>query len=320
MSLTEQCTTPYEVSLSLDPILAANRLIFPDPARGRGLELNPNPTNWLALRRNCTSYDPYELGKVDCTSLIRQDEPALLRALSQTCRSLRAFALSRLWSVAHVDTVEQVGRMRETLRASPCIGPCVRSFRFAWAPAEEWYACKDNAEEKISVADAAFRDTRQMWLDLKHKYGYAEQHVVERTGRTRALIPKAYVMHNGARYLNPAKPPLLDPLNRHLVASYDWTARCGLSGPDGKGEDRLIKSAQQLTDCLTEIVSQLTSLETFVWRTRHYEMPPGVIDALAKLITLKRCEMLAVSLEGDIHLGESGVSVPALEHRSVVLT
>lgn len=73
-------------------------------------------------------------------------------------------------------------------------------------------------------------------------------------------------------------------------AAYDWQqvpegSLRGL-GPDGKGFDEHITSAQQFTECITEVTSLLTSLDSFDWDTVVTPMPRGVIDALARLDAL----------------------------------
>lgn len=51
-----------------------------------------------------------------------------LRALSQTCRSLRAFTLPMLWAECHISRVAELPRLVQTLRSSPHIAGYVRSF------------------------------------------------------------------------------------------------------------------------------------------------------------------------------------------------
>lgn len=41
-----------------------------------------------------------------------------LRVLSHTCRSLRAYALPLLWGVVHVDTLDELGRLRDAPRGT----------------------------------------------------------------------------------------------------------------------------------------------------------------------------------------------------------
>lgn len=63
----------------------------------------------------------------------RQDTMTTLRSLSNTCRKLRALALPALWSAVDVSTIDELGRLRETLRVNPSIALLIRQFPFMWS-------------------------------------------------------------------------------------------------------------------------------------------------------------------------------------------
>lgn len=52
------------------------------------------------------------------------------------------------------------------------------------------------------------------------------------------------------------------------------------SGPDFAGEHPTIKDATQFNDCFTEVISQLTSLETFRWESDLTPIPADVFEIL----------------------------------------
>lgn len=50
----------------------------------------------------------------------------------------------------------------------------------------------------------------------------------------------------------------------------------GGKGPDGKGDDRLVKNPRRLVSAMTAVFSQLTSLQSFEWSTPVFAVPAGV--------------------------------------------
>lgn len=213
------------------------------------------------------------------------------RALSETCKILRAIALPLLWSSIRVDSIAQLGRLRESIRVSAHLAQHVRSFTFAWTLAADKHAIRyineeyqENAES-LSLLELAFRNRSQMFASLAHSYGKELKRIVEREARNGSLHSKEYFDHpryGGIHDLD--EPLLLDDADPSLVESYDWTAPRGI-GPDGRGEDRHIKTSEQLTDCITEVVDQFKVLESFRWLSNVFAMPSGVFNALRRLAT-----------------------------------
>lgn len=76
------------------------------------------------------------------------------------------------------------------------------------------------------------------------------------------------------------------------------------NGPDLKGEDRLIKSPQQFNECIADVITQLTSLETFVWCTLLAALPIRACSALASLTSLTSLRLTFDSSRGTCHAGE----------------
>lgn len=260
------------------------------------------PTHWLAIRTAIeTPTNMPEQLKEQANSLIEQ--LLSLRALSQTCKRLRSYTLPLLWASASVDSFDEVGRLRETLRHSPGLAAHIRSFRFTWNPEWiqywEWYS-KGDTRKQYKPLDLAFRNRYKMWLDLGRKLGAEIEHriTLERNPR-----PQAFFKHRGIESCAPGKPPLIDGRDPKEVSSYDWSApRLGdISGPDGKGEDRLIKNPKDFNSCIIEICSQLTSLEAFSWQSSQIPLPRAAFDALAKLPRLARLHPRLLMDNGDVH-------------------
>lgn len=97
-----------------------------------------------------------------------QETLRTLRALSQTCTRLRAFTLPLLWAILHVATIDELARLRETLRVSPHLARYARSFCFMWDMGDElrsdrkrWF--EPYAPEEGSLLDFAFRNRTKLW-------------------------------------------------------------------------------------------------------------------------------------------------------------
>lgn len=197
-----------------------------------------------------------------------------------------------------MNEVEELGRLLETLRASPSIARHVRSFVFLWDVGLDlaWYkswAKTTNA----TVLELVFSDRFAIWDNLRQSLGCEAQ--------AHSDDDELYFTHDGKTHYAPGY--LLPNINRAARYGYDFNhdePRLGCSGPDGMGEDRLIKTPEQLQDALVELVRSFTSLETFGWRT-FIRMPQGVFDALASLSTLTSLHIDLHSYGGVAHARES---------------
>lgn len=123
-----------------------DRLILPDPTSFEGISIDdPVPQRgdeWLPVKSD--SYRIYWPTDEDVEGLLAAR--ATLRSLSQTCRVLRELALARLWSIVHVQSAQELGRVHESLKITPSIASHVRSFCFLW----DFYFC-ENRQEHDSV-------------------------------------------------------------------------------------------------------------------------------------------------------------------------
>lgn len=186
------------------------------------------------------------------------------RALSQTCRRLREFALPSVWARIEVKTVKQLGKLRELLRGVPTIVPLIRSFRFLW----------DMNGECTQAHLAMFKDEEGTLLELafRNRVRTFNRRVEEADDDFLAGEHMFTLQNRGFRSLGRAGPA--------------WPAGKGGIGPDGTGQDKIVKNAKQFTQCVIEVVGKLTSLETFGWEAPVTTMPRGVFDALARLKAL----------------------------------
>lgn len=199
----------------------------------------------------------------------------MLRALTQTCHLLRAIALPRLWALVQVHSVEELGRLRETLRASPEIAQHIRSFSFVWGMGGS-FNFEGFPTDAGTTLDLAFRDRWKLWNDLRRQH--------RRRVQWNAHYEQWEFMHADVRY---AAPGQLPAPRSHKVTKQDWQYACaqrvGGCGPDDNGEDRLIKNATQFNDCVNEIVTQLSSLEAFGWFSFVAQVPQAALNALRSL-------------------------------------
>lgn len=158
-----------------------------------------------------------------------------------------------------------------------------------WRSNFDDYSYHKYGDGQLTLLDLAFRDRLQMWKDLVEKHNAQTQlEMYDMMSDFLSPSPKArlYFEHDGDRYYEPSEPPLAtEPTGGSM---FKWDKRVGGVGPDGKGEDKLIKTAAQFIECCEEIVAQLSSLETFRWNTYITPMPPGIFESLAKLTSLKR--------------------------------
>lgn len=110
------------------------------------LKISPDATNtassaslqrWLPIKPRWIRGDYYYFGlppSAKEADLHLQNSLKALRSLSNTCRKLRAFVLPELWATVDVATIDELGRLRETLRVSPSLALHIRQFSFLWQP------------------------------------------------------------------------------------------------------------------------------------------------------------------------------------------
>lgn len=212
------------------------------------------------------------------------DACILLRSLARTCRSLRAFAMPLLWSIVHVDSISELGRIRDILRLSPDIAKYIRCFCFLWNLDDPYGLTiyEDYPTSYGAILDMAFRDRTQMWKDLAQELGCEierdppESYFEINKGTSEAkIIPEPGQTYEKADY-GPSDDGRWD---------YD-APRVGTHGPDGDGEDKRIKNAEDFNSCILEIVSKLSCLETFGWSSIVTPIPVEVFAVLANLSNL----------------------------------
>lgn len=209
-----------------------------------------------------------------------------LYSVSHTCRTLRAFAKPLFWTVERwrwvvIRTVKGLGRLRDALRFMPHLAEKVRHFTFSWdmhgeyrwklEPGRQVGTCEKLGTEYVTLLEMTFIDRGALW-DRAQEASGAE------------LVGSAHASHfEDARqqYLQPGRPP---PSRED-----DWKPCINIerSGPDGMGEGPRVNSAEDFTDCLTEIVAQLSKLREFRWQTHVTPIPLGASEALNKARSLK---------------------------------
>lgn len=215
---------------------------------------------------------------------------ATLRSLTQTCRTLRALALPRLWEHVHVFSVAELGRLREVLRASPEIAQHIRSFVFAWEIHDD---CSSFPAKEGTKLDLAFKDRWRVWALLRQQY--------KRPVQWDAEHQQWAFTHDGVRYPAPGTCPSFEGTQS---TKQDWlsasTERVGGHGPDGEGEDRVVKNADDFNSTAIEIVTQLSSLETFKWSCNVASLPAPACEAL------KQCTLTSLTY-GYIERGRESI-------------
>lgn len=157
-------------------------------------------------------------------------------------------------------------------------------------------------EEAGSLLELAFMDRQSLWEDLLRKYDGK----LECEGGVDTSFVK-WFRHDGREYLAPGRtPPFEVHVDDAVYHDYDpYTRNEGGNGPDGKGEDKLVKSPADFNACITEIVEQLTSsLQTFGWKCPVTTMPAESLAALAKLEGITALHIDASSLRGLVHACE----------------
>lgn len=226
------------------------------------------------------------------------------RSLSQTCRRLRTFALPLVWAWVEVQTVKQLGELCELLKTVPSIAPLIKSFNFCWDMDGDCTRLRLAAfpHEQGTTLDLAFRDRLEMF-DQAMKADGAEPYLYEELDDAGYYVGMALCC-NGQTCTAPGEGPDWRAFQED-PAGYDWRSGEGGRGPDGNGEDELIKNADQFTQRITEIVSKLTSLKAFAWETPVTPMPRGVYDVLAQLASLERLSLVFSTYRGNLSDCES---------------
>lgn len=200
-----------------------------------------------------------------------------------------------------VRTVKQLGELRELLKSQPQIASLIRSFRFIWDMGGDSHEWKLRAFRQGTALDLAFCDRLQLWDDLMKEPG-ADAEIEGADG---------FVDYNKSLTQPPGEGHDWEAAAAVGPADYDWLAGTGGRGPDGKGEDRLIKNAEQFAECITEVVSMLSLLQTFGWETGVTPMPRGVFDALARLTTLMDLRMAFSTYRSNVSECEFVILHPA---------
>lgn len=186
--------------------------------------------------------------------------------------------MPHIWHCVDVETVKQLGKLRELLEASPSIALHIKDFSFSWSMGEDYMWFDDYPQETGTLLELAFRDRFQVWDDLR-----TELEATAKWHRDESP-PILYFKHGGVEYTAPGRCHAVEGQFRQL--KYDRKApREGADGPDGDGEDERIKTPEQLIDCAVEVVGKLASLQKFSWTTPVLPMPAGVFQALSNLTT-----------------------------------
>lgn len=290
------------------------RLFVSDPVTSHGFKVDgvhgSHDPHWLAIRQDWSRRDE------DFTA---KETLATLRSLSQTCKSLRVFALPLLWTICQVKTVEELGRLRETLRASPAIASHVRHFSFSWNMGGDYYKCDEYEAKEGTLLDLAFRNRCELWNSLRAEAEGRMLNEFKRTHDRNFFQSKVAGMKPGWAPPRSADAVLLHHSAEHEdddsfdyysddgEEDYYWSVKgsgAGGDGPDGRGEDRLVKSVSDFNSCLVEIVAQLGSLTTFGWAAEAAAMPMGVLESLEKLTTLSHLHLSLSGARGTVHACE----------------
>lgn len=226
-----------------------------------------------------------------------------VRALSQTCRQLRNVYLPLLWAKVELKSVKQLGVLHGLLKALPYLAMHIKSFSFRWTMGGDCRPLRlaAFASEEGSTLDLAFTDRLELFERLYRLDG-ADSEILS-LGMDG---DDTEVRCNGK---------VCSPPGRHderiVCESYPWTCGAGGRGPDGKGEDSVIKNATAFNQYITEVVGMLPFLETFCWRVHVTPMPRGVFDALTRLASLEQLFLLFTTHRNNLsdckHAGDKAL-------------
>lgn len=173
----------------------------------------------------------------------------------------------------------------------------------------DWYP-----EEEGTLLDLAFRDRWQMWSDYAEATGSGIAQQDTGNGWEERLFE-----HDGKIFYEPGEAPLIDGRDPDDPSSYDYQAPKQASGPDGKGEDALIKNPDELISSLVDVVEKLGVLEAFRWDSPVMPMPVGVLDVLEKLTTLKTLHVDVRLVRNNVHAGEQKKHSPQIRLADLIL-
>lgn len=197
-----------------------------------------------------------------------------------------------MWVRVEITTVRQLGELRELFKGAPGLAALIRSFRLLWHMDGDCTHYRLEPMCGFTALDCAFRNRLEIFnRRVKTEAPYLD-HELLRCG-------------DGSTYEPPGSEPDWVAVAKVGPLGYDWLQGARGSGPDGKGEDKLIKNATQFTQCINEVVNLLTSLETFGWETKVSPMPQGVFDALARLTTLTDLRLVFSTFKTNLSERES---------------
>lgn len=157
-------------------------------------------------------------------------------------------------------------------------------------------------EEEGTLLDLVFGDRWRMWANFARATGSQIQWKVRQDGQLQRFFE-----FDATEFEEPGDPPLIEGRDPRDPSSYDYHAPRLDSGPDGKGDDMLIKTPAQLISSLVEVVEKLPLLHAFSRNTALLAMPTGVGNALEQLDTLKSLHVDMTLIRNNLQTGESSV-------------
>lgn len=146
-------------------------MIVPNPTEitGARVENNEPPhQEWLAIKHDWSDEGFYH----DLTSRT-QEAVRALREPSQTCRSLRAFCLPKLWKFVLFSAWRNLGNFA---RRSD-LARVVHCFCFLWTMKDDYFniSYDDYPSSEGTLLDIAFKDRWQMFTNRAEELGYEIQ-------------------------------------------------------------------------------------------------------------------------------------------------
>lgn len=182
-----------------------------------------------------------------------------------------------------VDSVKQLGKLQVVLAGNAQLAQHIKSFKFTWSMGGDCWQFENccrifeeefEGEEPVfegTTLELAFQDRLQLW-----------DRIMKRPGAIIAVEnpsapPGGSLLYDQRGVFNaPGRGHDWDAVRDGGAAAYDWQSSQGGRGPDGNGEDRLIKNAEQFLECITALIGSLTSLEMFAWMTPVTPLPKAV--------------------------------------------